>query len=181
MKTILLHCCCAPCAVGCVETLLEQGYAPTLFFANSNLAPAPEFDRRLDSVRQLAAIYRLRLVEAAYDHAAWRAAVAGLESEPERGARCPRCFDFSLALAAARCRELGLDVFATSLTVSPHKNSRLLLELGSRYERFAPFDFKKRDGFRRGRELARRYGFYVQNYCGCEFSFRNPPPPPVQG
>ena len=62
--------------------------------------------------------------------------------------------------------------FATTLTVSPHKNSRLIFEVGGRYEHFEPWDFKKKDGFKRSRELAREYGFYLQNFCGCEFSVR---------
>lgn len=169
-KTILLHVCCAPCAVGCVETLQSLSYRVILFFANSNIDTQEEFQRRLDAVRSLAQIYQLELQAAPYDHQSWLRHVAGFEMEPERGARCPRCFSFSLAQAAEKCQELSCDEFSTSLTVSPHKDSQLLLRLGAAFEHFTPYNFKKQDGFLRSRTLTRKYNFYLQNYCGCEFS-----------
>lgn len=172
LKTILLHVCCAPCAVGCLETLQALSYRVILFFANSNIAPQEEFSLRLTAVRSLAEIYQLDLQVEPYDHLAWLEHIAGYEDEPERGARCPRCFAFSLAQAAAKCQELGCDEFATSLTVSPHKDSRLLLQIGGTFEHFAPYNFKKQDGFLRSRALTKEHGFYRQNYCGCEFSRR---------
>ena len=60
--------------------------------------------------------------------------------------------------------------FTTSLTVSPHKNSRLLLSIGKTHPNFEPYDFKKRDGFLRSLKLSRQLDLYRQNYCGCEFS-----------
>lgn len=171
MSSILLHCCCAPCAVGCVERLRGMGYDKiVLFYSNSNIAPFEEYVRRLESMRRLAKIAELPLIEDVYDHTAWQNAIAGFESEPERGARCPLCFGFSLGRAAARCAELGLGAFTTSLSVSPHKNSQTLFAAGGKFPGFTAIDFKKRDGFRRSRELARQYGFYLQTSCGCEFS-----------
>lgn len=170
---LLLHICCAPCGGGCVERLLETGRKVRLFYSNSNIATAEEFDRRLDSVRKLAGIFHVELEIDPYNHAAWRETVRGMEQEPERGARCAYCFEFSLRRTAERARALGMH-FATTLTVSPHKSSRVLFEVGERiaHNVFEPIDFKKRDGFKRGREIARQYGFYLQNFCGCEFSVR---------
>ena len=168
---LLLHVCCAPCAAGCVERLIAEDREVTLYFSNSNIATEEEFARRLVSVEALARIFRLPLEVDPYDHAAWLERVAGLEAEPEKGARCPVCFGFSLERAARRAAELGVG-FATTLTVSPHKSSRVIFEAGARWEHCEPYDFKKRDGFRRSRELARQYEFYMQNFCGCEFSLR---------
>ncbi len=168
---ILLHVCCAPCSAGCVGRLLEADKRITLFYSNSNIATRDEFERRLDSVEKLAAIYDLPLEIDPYDHAAWLAQIAGFEGEPERGARCPRCFNFSFARTAARAGALGCS-FASTLTVSPHKSSKLLLELGSGFENFEAWDFKKKDGFKTGRDIAQEHGFYFQNFCGCEFSKR---------
>lgn len=172
MKKILLHCCCAPCASSCIERLQQEGYEEViLFFSNCNIAPKAEYDLRLAALRQLAEICHLTCLEDGYDHEAWRRHIAGFENEPERGARCPRCFDFSFARASAKARELGIP-FTSSLTVSPHKNSKLLFEVGSRYDNYEPHDFKKKDGFKRSRELVKLYGLYSQSYCGCEFSLR---------
>lgn len=170
---ILLHCCCAPCAVGCVERLLENGRSVTLFFSNSNIAPADEYERRLASVRRLALLYDLRLIVDVYDHASWRAAVRGTEDEPERGRRCSLCFAYALTRAAAAAERYGIGGFTTSLTVSPRKDSRAIFDAGRRFPLFEEHDFKKNDGYRRSTELSGKYRFYRQNYCGCEFSLRS--------
>ena len=170
---ILLHCCCAVCASSCIERLVNAGEKVVLFFSNCNIAPEEEYLRRLDAMRKLAAICQLELIEDEYDHPAWQAAVAGLEKEPERGARCPVCFGFSLERAARKASELGISRFATSLTVSPLKNSRTIFEAGAKFPSFSAIDFKKKDGYLRSGILAAEYGLYRQNYCGCEFSIRS--------
>lgn len=165
---ILLHICCAPCGGGCVEKLLASGERPRLFFSNSNLEAA-EFERRLESVRRLAEIYRLALEVDPCDHAAWLAWVAGLEAEPEHGSRCPRCFAFSFRRAAQRAAELGCR-FTTTLSVSPRKSTAVIFEVGSRFAEFEPIDFKKGGTYRRSCEISREHGFYRQQFCGCPFS-----------
>lgn len=171
MAEILLHICCAPCGGGCVERLLAEGRKVRLFYSNGNIATVEEFERRLDSVRLLARHFGVELEVDPYDHAAYLAAVAGLENEPERGARCARCFAFNLGRAARRAAELGI-TFATTLTVSPHKDSAVIFAAGRAYPGFEAIDFKKRDGFLRSNRIARELGFYRQKFCGCEFSLR---------
>lgn len=168
---LLLHTCCAVCAAGCVERLLAEKREIRLFFSNSNLDTAAEFERRLAAVRELAAIYRLELEVDPYSHSGWLDAVAGLEKEPEKGARCKVCFGRALGRAASRAEELGA-TFATTLTVSPHKRSAMIFEAGAAWPHFEALDFKKQNGFARSLELAAGYGFYRQQYCGCEFSKR---------
>ncbi len=168
---LLLHVCCAPCASGCVERLLATGREVRLYYSNSNLATEEEFECRLESVRQLAGIFDLSLEIDRYDHAAWLATIAGYENEPERGGRCSFCFRRSLQRTALHAAALSAN-FATTLTVSPHKSSRVIFGVGAEWGHFEPWDFKKQDGFRRSRELSREHGFYLQDFCGCEFSRR---------
>lgn len=168
---LLLHVCCAPCATAPVERV-KQDHDVTLFFSNSNIRPPSEYDKRLLETRKLARLTDLRLVADAYRHDAWQEAVRGCEEEPEGGERCRRCFRFSLARAARYAEAHDFDAFSTTLTVSPHKSSRLLIEIGSGLPLFLPLDFKKQDGFKQSLELSRKYGLYRQDYCGCEFSQR---------
>lgn len=172
---LLLHICCAPCGGGCVERLLGEGRAVRLYYSNSNLADMAEFERRLDSVKLLARHFGVALEVDPYDHDAYLASVAGLENEPERGARCVKCFEFNLGRTAARARELGT-TFATTLTVSPRKPTAAIFAAGGGFANFEAIDFKKRDGNLRSCRIARELGFYRQNFCGCEFSRRNAPP-----
>lgn len=169
-QRLLLHVCCGPCATASLERLREDGEV-TLFFSNGNLFPSEEFDRRLAAARQLAEATHTPLVVDEYDHAAWREFVAGLEDEPERGARCLRCFEFSFRRAARYAREQGFAGLATTLTISPHKRSTDIFRVGREvWDGFLEVDFKKRDGFRRSLELTQQLGLYRQDYCGCEFS-----------
>lgn len=165
----LLHICCAPCGGGCAERMIAEGRPPLLYYSNSNLESREEFDRRLESVVRLARHFELALEVDPYDHAAWLKAVAGLENEPEHGRRCEKCFAFSLGRAAAFAAGRP---FCTTLTVSPRKSSAVIFAVGAMFPGFEPIDFKKRDGYRRSCEIARKLRFYRQNFCGCEFSHR---------
>ncbi len=169
-KRILLHTCCAPCATGAVERLILEGCEVALFFSNSNISPESEYEKRLESARSLAKILNLPLEEDIYDHDSWLSFVKGLEGEPERGARCGKCFKYSLKRTAEAADRLNYPAFATTLTISPHKISKMIFDAGSEFPKYKPFDFKKKDGFKRSLELARKHKLYRQNYCGCEFS-----------
>lgn len=163
----LLHVCCAPCAAPCVERLQEQGRTPLLFFSNSNILSADEFAKRLREVERLALATHTELMVDPYDHEPWLSRVRGMEEAPERGPRCRECFRWALERTA---RQAGTLPFATTLTVSPHKRSGEIFAAGTDLPGFEAINFKKRDGFRRGLELSRRYAFYRQTFCGCEFS-----------
>ncbi|MCQ2378649.1 MAG: epoxyqueuosine reductase QueH [Victivallaceae bacterium] len=171
-ETLLLHICCAPCGGGCVSALQKERRAARLYFSNSNLADRAEFDRRLESVKKLAALCKMELEVDPYDHGSWLEAVRGLESEPEHGRRCDRCFRFSLLRTAARAAETG-EKFATTLTVSPHKNSAQIFAAAENMSAFEAIDFKKNGTYAESCRIARENGFYRQNFCGCEFSRRN--------
>ena len=176
---LLLHVCCGVCASHCVRVLKADGWEPVLFFSNYNIYPAAEYVRRREAAATLAAAEGVEWVEDEPDHAAWRAAVAeGFEACKEGGARCARCFRFSLGRAFKRMAELGCVAFTTSLTVSPHKRSALLHAIGEEIggAAFVPYDFKKQGGFLESNRLARELGLYRQVYCGCEFSMRHREP-----
>lgn len=176
---MLLHTCCGVCASHCVRVLRADGWEPVLFFSDFNLWPHAEYLRRRDAARRLADAEGIAFVEDPPDHAQWRAEVAsGYEGCAEGGARCARCFRFSLRRAEAALGRLGCAAFTTSLTVSPHKRSALLHAIGKEVggDRFVPYDFKKKDGFLASNRRAAELGLYRQIYCGCEWSVRHREP-----
>ena len=120
---------------------------------------------------------RLGLISGPYEPRAFYERVQGLESEPEGGARCEKCFEMRLERTAEYALLHGAQEFTTTLSVSPHKNHVLISKIGAQLAlrfglSFRADDFKKQDGYRRSAELARAYELYRQNYCGCEFSRR---------
>ena len=176
-RRILLHACCGPCSTHCVRELRESGVEPVLFYSNSNIDTEAEFEKRLAALRAFAAAEGIEVLADAYDPASWERAVAGFEAEPGGGARCDRCFRHNLGRAAAKAAELGFEAFSTTLTVSPHKSSPRVFAAGREAAAARPGgpafeerDFKKRDGFLDSVRLAKAYGLYRQDYCGCRFS-----------
>ena len=166
----LLHTCCGPCASACVPALKEMGREVTMLFANSNIDTKEEFDKRLREAEKLAAVDGVKIVALPYDHEEWlREVAAGYEHEPEKGARCARCFRYNLTKAAEYAKAHGFDEFTTSLTVSPHKVSPVIFA-ASDDPAFLKMDFKKKEGFKLSVKRTKELGLYRQSYCGCEFS-----------
>ena len=172
----LLHTCCGPCASACVPALKDLGREVTMLFANSNIDTKEEFEKRLREAEKLAAVDGVKIVAIPYNHEEWlRKVAAGYEHEPEKGARCERCFRYNLTKAAEYAKAHGFDEFTTSLTVSPHKVSPVIFVAGDAAAtdvgtRFECWDFKKGGGYDRSVKRALELGLYRQDYCGCEFS-----------
>ncbi len=166
---LLLHICCAPCSVACVQQLREEGIEPTGFWYNPNIHPFTEYRARRNCLREYARSIGLALVEEdEYGLRPFVRAVAG-----DIDGRCAYCYAVRLARTAQYAAEHGFDAFCTTLTVSPYQNTPLIFETGERLARqygvsFAPYDFSPR--YREGQAQARALGLYMQKYCGCVFS-----------
>ncbi len=174
-KKVLLHACCAVCSAYPIELLRQDKYEPVLYFFNPNIFPPEEFTRRLEELRKYAEKKKVELIVEKQSAEDWYNAIAGLENEPERGKRCKRCFEYRLLYTVLKAFQLEYKYFTTTLTVSPHKQSKVIFEvakeLADKYElTFLDYDFKKNDGFLKTMKIAKEENFYRQNYCGCEFS-----------
>lgn len=172
-EKVLLHTCCAPCCAPSGERMINDGYAISLFYSNSNIFPQSEYTKRLEEAKRLAEIWDVPLIEDSWDHKEWLVFVKGLEKEKEGGARCAKCFEFNLKRTATKAKELGFPLYTTTLTLGPYKNSKMIFEIAEKFPGFLAYNFKKKNGFLRSIELSKEYNLYRQNYCGCEFSFRN--------
>jgi predicted adenine nucleotide alpha hydrolase (AANH) superfamily ATPase len=176
LSTILLHTCCAPCSAAIVERLMNEGIIPTLYYYNPNIFPQEEYVRRkAESIRHAASV-GIDFVDADYDHDRWLEAMKGLESEPERGRRCLKCFQHRLYATAEYAYMNGFKVFATTLATSRHKSIEQIEDAGmfaaSHFDglEFIARNWRKGGLQQRRNELVKQFGFYNQTYCGCEFS-----------
>ena len=175
-QSILLHCCCAPCASSVLERLITN-YNVSVVFYNPNIEPREEYDKRKKELAKLLLSMRpltdARLIECEYDNAAFKHVALSLREEPEGFNRCRACFKLRLAETARLAKAGEYDMFATTLSVSPHKDVKMLNEIGREQAEkhgigFLDSDFKKQDGYKRSIELSKEYGLYRQNYCGCQ-------------
>ncbi len=175
---LLLHCCCAPCSSYCLE-YLSPHFEITLFYYDPNISPENEFKKRAAELLRLSEVFpaknKIDVVIPEYAPAEFFDAVKGLETVPEGGERCFKCYELRLRRAAKYAKEHGYDYFCSTLSISPWKNAEKLNEIGGELETeysvaHLPNDFKKKNGFKRSVELSEQYGLYRQDYCGCVFS-----------
>lgn len=171
---VVLHICCGVCAAGAAERLTREGHQVLGFFGNPNIHPRDEYDRRLEAARKVAAEMTFPLYVPPYLPEEWLRITDSLKDEPEGGRRCQLCFRLRLEHTYRYLLECGGDVFTTTLTVSPHKSAEVINHIGQEIggERFLLRDFKKKEGFKRTRELAKQWSLYHQQYCGCIYSMK---------
>lgn len=187
---LLLHACCAPCSSSVLE-LLRTYFDITIYYYNPNIHPEEEYTRRLEELKTFIGKLdaSVALVETAYDVSEYFEAVKTekepeLQTEPERGERCRRCYEFRMKKGYDYACRNGFDYFTTTLSISPHKDAEKINTIGIELERQAKTempdactylfaDFKKKNGYLRSLELSKEYGLYRQDYCGCVFSKQN--------
>lgn len=178
VPNLLLHACCAPCSSYVLEYLAKY-FRITVFFYNPNIAPKEEFDKRVFELKrflqEFPTKYPVSIMVGEYHPEEFELIAKGYEQEPERGARCYRCYEQRLEATAKMCKQEGFDYFTTTLSISPYKNADWLNEIGERladtYEAsYLVADFKKKNGYKRSIELSEEYQLYRQDYCGCIYS-----------
>ena len=167
---LLMHTCCAPCSVYCIESLRNEGIEPVLYWYNPNIHPYTEYKARRDTLKEYAKLINVKAVfEEEYGLKKFCKNVIG-----DLKNRCSNyCYRVRLEQTVKYAKENGFDSFTTTLFVSPYqqheKIKEICEELAKKYEmNFVYRDF--RTGFREGQAKARQLGLYMQKYCGCVFS-----------
>ncbi|MDR0696954.1 MAG: epoxyqueuosine reductase QueH [Christensenellaceae bacterium] len=166
---LLLHICCAPCSVKCIEYFRKEKIDITGFWYNPNIHPLTEYTKRLETLIEYAK--RIELPLEVIDYYGLRTFVKNVADDV--GARCSYCYKSRLNMTAEYARNNQFDAFSTTLTISPYQKHDLIREhgdeIGESYEiKFLYKDF--RESFRTGQALARENNLYMQKYCGCIFS-----------
>jgi hypothetical protein len=176
-KTILLHSCCAPCSSSVIERL-KDNFEITVLYYNPNIEPLEEYEKRKQEQIRLLTELKIKYLDIPYLNEEYHQKVLGYEKEKENGARCSLCFELRLEKTAQLASLYQFDYFGTTLTVSPHKNSQIINEIGKKLQdkyqvNYLLSDFKKEEGYKRSIELSKEYDLYRQNYCGCLYSRGN--------
>ena len=167
---LLLHTCCAPCSVYCIDKLREENIEPTVYWYNPNIHPYKEYEARRDCLKQYAESINVQAIfEEDYGLKEFcKNVIDDLEN------RCTNyCYITRLEKTVQYAKKNGYDSFTSTLFVSPYQKheelKRICEELSKKYDmKFIYIDF--REGFRKGQAKARELGLYMQKYCGCVFS-----------
>ena len=100
---LLLHTCCAPCSIKCIEALRAENIQPTLFWYNPNIHPYTEYRSRRDALKEYAQSVRAPLF--LNDEYGLRPFV--LTVFPDLGSRCEYCYRSRLMAAAEFAKDNG--------------------------------------------------------------------------
>lgn len=178
---ILLHSCCAPCSSHCISTLTPY-FDITILYYNPNIEPYEEYLKRKEEeikfINEFPHTNKIDILDCDYDNELFIENSKGLEDEPERGARCIKCYYLRMNKTAELASLNNYDYFATTLTLSPLKDAKKLNEIGEKLQekynvKYLYSDFKKKEGYKHSIELSKEYNLYRQDYCGCKFSKRD--------
>jgi len=179
-KKLLLHVCCGPCSSNIVKELSEY-FDITIYYSNSNIYPEEEYRRRFNELCVFIEQFNkdeqrsIDIVEDKYMEFVFRSHLYPIKDTGERGLRCKLCYHLRMRAAFDYAKSHGYDYWTTSLSVSPHKVSQWINEIGESYQcekpRYLYSDFKKRNGYLKSTQMTEKYGMYRQNYCGCMFSY----------
>ena len=176
-KKVLIHTCCSICSGYPIKHLRTLGYEPIAYFFNPNIYPSNEYEKRLESQKKLCKVLNCELIVEDYDPDFYNEIMEGFENYPEGSERCKRCFELRLLKTIQKAKELGIEQYTTSISISPHKNFNLIKDVGKLFSEyfsvnFMELDFKKQDGFLKTNMISEELKLYRQNYCGCEASMR---------
>ncbi len=173
MKSLLLHACCAPCAVYPLSVLKD--FFLTVFYYNPNITDADEYSLRLMELQKYLSREKINFAEGKYDPKVFLDVTYENRNDGERSERCRKCISMRLEESFRYAKEMNMDAVSTVLSISPHKSYEMIVEEGERLSsvfaiEFMPFDFKKNGGFAESVKLSKENNFYRQNYCGCCYS-----------
>lgn len=169
MDKVLLHCCCAPCSVSCIEPLRQEGIEPVAFWYNPNIHPFKEYEARRNCLIEYAKKEGFKLI--VNEDYGLREFVRNVANNIDN--RCVYCYEHRLEETAKYAAENGFSAFTSTLFASLYQDHELMKAAAEKYAKKYGVEFLYRDfrpNFREGNNKAREQGLYMQKYCGCIFS-----------
>ena len=167
---LLMHTCCAPCSVYCIDSLREEGIEPTAYWFNPNIHPYMEYKARRDCLIEYSKMANFDLI--INENYGLREFCKNVSDHIEN--RCKKyCYIVRIEETVKYAKEHGFDAFTTTLFVSPYQQHDVIKEICEKMAEKYGIEFLYRDfrpGFREGQNKARELGLYMQKYCGCVFS-----------
>ena len=166
---ILLHICCANCAIHPFQRMKERGEEVVGFFFNPNIHPYQEYQKRLESTRRYSEAVGFKVIYR--DEYLLEEFLRNVSHRVKE--RCQYCYLIRLEATAREGKKNGFDQFSTTLLQSAHQNHSLIKETGERLAKEVgiPFYYEDfRPGWKKGVEVSKSMGLYRQQYCGCIYS-----------
>ena len=166
---ILLHICCAPCAVYTAKMLRMEDFDVMGYFYKNNIHPYLECVKRQKALQAYAKMIDLNVIyQKGYDLEGFLRNVVFRESN-----RCSYCYHDRLKSTALTAKRNKFDYFTTTLLYSKFQKHDMIQSIGEAVGRSVgiPFYYQDfRSGWKEGVETSKKLGLYRQQYCGCVYS-----------
>jgi len=166
---VLLHICCANCAIYPIKSMREEDLEVMGFFYRHNIHPYTECLRRQEALEAYAEQIDLKVIyQEGYDLEGFIRNVAFRETE-----RCNYCYHDRLRSTALLAKRGKFDYFTSTLLYSKHQKHALIRSIGDSIGKSVgiPFLYQDyREGWKEGIECSKQMGLYRQHYCGCIYS-----------
>ena len=167
---LLMHTCCAPCSVYCIDTLRKEGIEPTLLWYNPNIHPYTEYVLRRDCLKE----YSKKIGVNAIFEDEYGLEPFCKEVINDVKTRCIKyCYPIRLRHTFEYAKEHGYDTVTTTLLYSIYQKHDYIKHLMEKYSEEYGIKFLYKDfrvGYWEGHQKAHELGLYMQKYCGCIFS-----------
>ncbi|MBI5213035.1 MAG: epoxyqueuosine reductase QueH [Nitrospirae bacterium] len=166
---LLMHICCAPCAVYPLTDIKQKGIEVTGLWFNPNIHPYTEYKNRMDALKELQRLWDLDVEYT--DYYGLKEYLRNVVGSEEN--RCEYCYSVRLEESAKKAKEMNADAFTTSLLVSPYQKFGMIMDIGREMQEKYSVEFYGGDfriGFNEGRKMSKEMGLYRQKYCGCIYS-----------
>ena len=166
---VLLHVCCANCAIYPIKTMRDEDLEVMGFFYRHNIHPYTECVKRQEALQAYAEQINLKVIyQEGYDIEGFIQNVVFRESE-----RCNYCYHDRLRSTALLAKRGKFDYFSSTLLYSKHQKHDLIRTMGESLGKSVgvPFLYQDyREGWKEGIECSKQMGLYRQHYCGCIYS-----------
>ena len=94
MTSVLMHTCCAPCSLSCIDPLRAEGIEPVAFWYNPNIHPWKEYEARRDCLLAYAPTIEMQVI--VDEDYGLRTFVEHVASDIDH--RCTYCYQHRLAV-----------------------------------------------------------------------------------
>ena len=171
---LLLHACCADCALKFLESIKNENLETTIFYYNPNIHPRAEYLARLVAIKKMVEEKAKIIVPD------WRPREyfekINLPPTPffnKTGAikeqRCIKCWNLRLEATAKYAAENGFDTFSSTLVTSEYQDQETIQKIAGAKAKKYKIEFWKPEHVCTCLKTA---GFYKQFFCGCVYSMR---------
>lgn len=184
---LLLHACCADCALKFLEGAKNENLEATIYYYNPNIHPRAEYTARLKAMQQVALEKDVKIIIPDWKPKEYFSGInpsvpAGTSPLPtlvdqltaERGdlkkeIRCVRCWNLRLEATAKFASENRYETFSSTLVTSEYQDQDKIEKIAKDKALKYKVKFWKPKCVCTDLKTS---GFYKQFFCGCVYSMK---------